>query len=321
MSRETALLLFTLREPGPLPAYAAAGGGVPRQIAELVADGVLELDDGGRFVSGPEALPRLSESAAPEGEGNLARLSRDALRYAEALELDDIEQLAARLYTFNRIPVTPRWQRRFPDAEAILDAVGGHRVADGWSAVARRRPDDWLGWARQGFRPASRSEPTFKIYVSPAVESLEPAFGALVEVLRESRATYFKLGSNAAGVLRPDKLVVYFDDIDSLSETSSELATRLDGIPAHGVPFSAESAGGGLLSWGMDPPAAERTVPWTSRESWRLWVARRLAAALIAGQRESAAMPPWRFALERLRLAGVDVERWIPEPTLWHAEA
>ncbi len=281
---------------------------------------MLEIRDGDRFVSGPEALPRLTETSEPDGEGRLARLSRDALRYAEAAGLGDIDQVAARLYTFNRLPVTPRWQRRFPGAEAVLGALGVDRPVDGWRVVPQRDPDDWLGWARAGSRPSPRGAPTFKLYVSPAVSALAPAFGALLAVLPQGRAVHFKVGGNAAGLLRPDKLVVYFEDFDSLSETASALATRIAGIPAQGVPFTAESAGDGLLSWGMDPPPDERTVPWQSRESWRTWVVRRLAAALISGQSQPAAIPPWRFALERLRLAGVDVERWIPEPTLWQAE-
>ena len=55
---DTALLLLTLREPGPLPAYALArlGEGAERTIARFVADGVLEIEHDGAFVSGPAAL-------------------------------------------------------------------------------------------------------------------------------------------------------------------------------------------------------------------------------------------------------------------------
>jgi hypothetical protein len=68
----------------------------------------------------------------------------------------------------------------------------------------------------------------------------------------------------------------------------------------------------------MDPPATERLLAWQEPESWRLWLARRLAAALVAARGNTTPdVPAWRFALERLRREGVDVDRWTPSSTLW----
>jgi hypothetical protein len=97
---------------------------------------------------------------------------------------------------------------------------------------------------------------------------------------------------------------------------------KLSGCPLHGVPFTAELAGGGLLSWGIDPPAEKQTVPWLERESWRLWVANRLASALLLAKTSTKAdIQPWRFALERLRLEGVDTQTWAPSRMLAWAES
>jgi hypothetical protein len=91
------------------------------------------------------------------------------------------------------------------------------------------------------------------------------------------------------------------------------LRQKLAGMPAHGVPFSAEIAGDGLLSWGIDPPIEEQSFDVQGGESWRLWVANRLAMALLnAKSGRSVKVEPWQFALERLRLDGVDTETWIP---------
>src|SRR5437773_614150 len=52
-SRDVALLLFALREAGPLPAYIidAHNPEIERTIDKLVLDGVLEVaNDGGEFV-------------------------------------------------------------------------------------------------------------------------------------------------------------------------------------------------------------------------------------------------------------------------------
>src|SRR5262249_57560169 len=94
---------------------------------------------------------------------------------------------------------------------------------------------------------------------------------------------------DAEGLLRPDKIVAYFPTLDGLRTASDRLATRLDGCPAHGVPFTSELSGGGLLSWGVDPPASERLVNWQPQESWRLWLTNRLANALFTARAGGAA--------------------------------
>ncbi|HSF38683.1 MAG TPA: hypothetical protein VLT87_02755, partial [Thermoanaerobaculia bacterium] len=75
------------------------------------------------------------------------------------------------------------------------------------------------------------------------------------------------------------------------------------------------------LSWGVDPPAEERSAFGDGRESWRFWLTHRLARALLAGKAAGKAagesVEPWRFALERLRLEGVDTDSWTPGALLW----
>jgi hypothetical protein len=145
---------------------------------------------------------------------------------------------------------------------------------------------------------------------------LAEGFGEILEALSASRARQFKIGSDAAGLLRPDKIVAYFPDFERLSEAASRIGGRLSGLPPHGVPFTAGIAGDGLLSWGADPPAAERSPLVGDWESWRLWLTNRLAVALVAARSEGVA-EPWRFALDRVRLEGVDTETWTPGALLW----
>ena len=76
VDRETALLFFTLREPGPLPGYFERVAGVEagRVMARLVADSILEVERGGAFVSGPAAFDLLQgeESGGERSRGRLA---------------------------------------------------------------------------------------------------------------------------------------------------------------------------------------------------------------------------------------------------------
>jgi hypothetical protein len=127
-------------------------------------------------------------------------------------------------------------------------------------------------------------------------------------------AISFKIGKDLPGICRPDKFVVYFDRPDDLQATAEEFRDRLAGHPAHGIPFTAAITDDGLLSWGADPPAGAGGSP---SSSWRLWVARRLAEHLTSARRSSGGLEPWHFALERLRVGGVDVDTWIPAGDIW----
>jgi hypothetical protein len=142
-------------------------------------------------------------------------------------------------------------------------------------------------------------------------------------------------------------VVAYFARFDDLARAASILAARLGGVAPHGVPFSAELVAGGLLSWGVDPPAwSGAGAGWDGSGSWRLWLTNLLARALLAAAAggaagtadataagpldepaaaraeapgaasEAAAGAPWRFALARLRLEGVDTATWAPGAAL-----
>jgi hypothetical protein len=159
---------------------------------------------------------------------------------------------------------------------------------------------------------------TYKLYVSPRCEALPDAFLATMEVASALKAPRFKVGKDVYGLLRPDKIVVYFDRLEQVQEAADRLQRRLGGCPAHGVPFTAELAGDGLLSWGTDPPRERQALDWQERESWRLWLTNRLATALLAAKAaRSQAVEPWQFALQRVGLEGVDTQSWTPAQSIW----
>jgi hypothetical protein len=319
VDRETALLVLTLREPGGLPSYVRSvlGEAAGRTVARLVADGILEVEKDGAFVSGPLAFGERREGGA--GEGRLARLSVAALRYGEALAVGDPIRLSLRLYGYNRRPLSPRWRSLLPSPEAVQEWLGigpggANRTALDRTWKPSPPSEHWLSWRSRLEEAASSSGgTTWKLYVSPVPEALPGSFGAILEALGAARAGQFKIGAGAAGLLRPDKIVAYFPSFERLAEAAGAVQSRLAGVPAQGVPFTSEIGGDGLLSWGMDPPASERT--WAGRESWRLWLTHRLARALLAAR--GAAEEPWRFALERLRLEGIDTATWTPASSLW----
>ena len=327
VDRETALLFYTLREPGPLPSYMPrmlGDGPLRTVVARLVADGILEIRDGDDFVSGAVALAGFGDrhAGAGSGGGRLSELSLAALRYAQDLALDDPLAVSFRLYGYNRRPLTPRWKRLLPGGgDAVLSwlgigARGAHRklLDRSWERTGGSS-DWWLSWrSREPGNTLAGEGSTWKLYISPLPEALPESFGIILEALAAARAPQFKVGSDAWGILRADKIVSYFPSFERLAAAADALSTRLAGLPAQGVPFTSEIGGGGLLSWGVDPPREESSFG--SGESWRLWLTHRLARALVSA-RSAKAEEPWRFALERVRLEGVDTDSWTPSALLW----
>jgi hypothetical protein len=324
--RDTALLLYTLREPGPLPAYVKAtlGAGLKEAVAALVLDGILEVEQDGTFVSGPAAMSLMHEAPPPIAPlDRIGRLSVEAVKYGQRLPIDDPQFLSARMYFYNREPASMSLRRRFPDRASLfrhLDLDVSGKLARRLRRAGYRRsdnPNGWVFWEQSG-----RDSCPLKLYVSPRIGALREAVHEVVEACAGMQPPVFKVGGDILGHLRPDKIMIYFRTLDHLRSTADRLATALGRCPAHGVPFTAALAGDGLLSWGADPPAVEQVPTSVEPQSWRLWVTHRLATWLLAAKRDpSARIEPWRFALSRIGLDGVDTSTWAPPAGTWQGSA
>jgi hypothetical protein len=329
-SSETALLFLTLSDPGPLPAYVVArlGTDVERTIRRLVLDGVLEIEQEGEYVCGAQARELVVASPSAGGRGRIGELSVAALRYGQELAGLPESLLALRLYFYGRRPVSAALRRGLTHEAAVaaylgLEPGGSAREAleAGWREIppAAGEPSYWRHWQS---RPAQHggTEPggvSYKLYVSPAIDALERAVATVASSLAGARGVAaFKVGSDAYGISRPDKLVVYFDRLDDLQAGAAALREHLGRCPAHGVPFTAAVTHDGLLSWGADPPA--RSSAKGDSTSWRMWVTERLAEYIVVARDAGRdGLEPWQFALERLRLSGIDTDSWVPASGMW----
>ena len=328
VDRDTALLWLSTQAPGRLPFFVWEGvdhAVATRRVTQLVLDGVLEIELEGAFVSGARALPVLGPRENNRAAGRLNHLADEALRYGESLHLEDADELAARLYSYGAVPLSPTWTRRLRGSDEVLDFLAAspgtalHRdLASSFTHTPAQEDGAWMSWSKPSRRTPGPTDPIYKLYVSPQPEDLPRTFRELVQVLAGQDHLQFKVGASALGVLRPDKVVVYFESVELLQRAADLLATRLSSVAPQGVPFSAEIAGDGLLSWGMDPPRSARVLSWQDHDSWRLWVVRRLARAIVTAQSEpDGGAAASRYAVERLRLDGVDVDAWTPSNATW----
>jgi hypothetical protein len=282
------------------------GDQLETMIAQMVLDGIVEIEANGQMVSGTAAYDCLYERReSPASDGPLGALSRAALEYAQALDIPDARALSARLYAYNSVPASRRWRRLFL-GEHAMESYLGIRLAATVTAEA------WIGWHSASARRHD-AMPVYKLYVSPLPGELRDVFAVVAETVARSPAYSWKVGNGMYGVLRPDKLVVYFETFEDLQATAADLLAKLQGCPAQGVPFTAAVSEGPLLSWGIDPAPEELSVPWLQRESWRTRICNRLASALTLAKNESrASMSPAQFAAERLRFEGIDTNTWAP---------
>ena len=314
VDRDTALLFLTLQETGPAPDFVFATNATEgeRAVRRLLLDRVLELEQMGNYVSGPEACVLMGVGPA-DRHGSLAQLSIEAVRYGAALGDVDAMTLARKLYSYNTRPVTPMLRRLLPDRAAFVDFLG--LGSDGATRRAIDRfwssNDDNSAWAVFMSRQSRgrRAEQPCKLYIGLALEELPDCLPLLVGELARSEAMQFKIGTELAGLLRPDKLVIYFPSKEALLATAQALLPIVADRSVHAVPFSAEIAAAGALSWGIDPG----TAWFGDRSSWRQWVCEKLAAALVTARHSDVqGLEPWQFALERLRLEGVDTDTFMP---------
>jgi hypothetical protein len=304
---------------------AAEDEGRRADIAKLTLDWILEVSDGGPYVGGGDAY-RLLVEHSPElaARGCLAQLSIDAVRYGERLGLPDVTTLANRLYSYHRKPLAPSANRIDTafDAYAWLSPPGSktRTLLDKEWTADWADGSAWLVWTKRRYvRPMHHERA--KLYISPHESSIRDMFPIVVEALSNSGAESFKIAPGTAGWLRPDKWVAYFSDSRELKRTARRLHRALNGCNAHGAPFTAELTSDGLLSWAIDPPGSERVGIGQQRTSWRYWTAVRLAASLWTAQKARAlSLPAWRFALERLRLDGVDTDSWKPNQDVFGGE-
>jgi hypothetical protein len=297
----------------------------PLTLMGLVLDGILEFRHQGEFITGPSAYPILLGLPVPtqSSADAIAQLSFSALRWAQQLSTTDVKEISAWLYHYNRMPLSPTWARLLASPEQIDEYLGLEI-----NGSLRRLLDDhfvsfevsgWRAWRRLGTPEfKDKDTPTYKLYISPHPSVLSAVFSNAVNLFVEKEVAAFKLSSNAYGLLRPDKLIAYFQDYSSLEAVTVSLGDRLSQYPAQGVPFTASLSANSILSWGVDPPCEETIPGWQDILSWRRWITDRLARAMLRARiLGSGEVEPWQFALARLSLDGVNTEHWLPSNVVW----
>ena len=290
-----------LRRPAPLRTvlHGAIQPAANQAAAVMILDGILEIEFGGRFVTGIESFPAVFVGQpSHQVPHRLGRLAVQALSETASLGHQLASVLAAFLYGYNSLPASLSRRNCYYDLDESDIARRG-----GWRMYPVRAGQAWTYWVQPATERAI-GEARYKLYLSPACDHIRGALRAALSVPALREATVLKLGRGLGGLLRPDKLVAYFPSNDALHRAAVELRGELDKLPAHGVPFSQALDDDGLLSCAVDPPAIDGRLE--ERESWRQWTARQLGSSLATAARSrDRPVEVWQYAVSRLGLSGV----------------
>lgn len=326
-------LLDSLRAGRRLPAGARRSYDetLNLAIARLVLDDVLRIDTPHGFVGGPRAHRAVFARRRTHVESRpRSDLSVAVLADAACLPMPDAGRLTLELYLAHRRPVTPSDRQRLLTSARTLEVLTAGMDSRALDALANdwRRdplpadPDNWIHWSSRSAASARSSDGTsYKLYISPALDALPAAFQRAVPVLSARGASAFKIGGGAYALCRPDCFVVYVGTRRALEATAHSLRVALNGIPGHGVPFTAAIDDTGLLSWGVDFDEGVRRSRAITQTSWRYWLCERLARFMTAAAESRHGPVSWMFALDRLSLDGIEIPGFVPTEAFVHDAA
>ena len=319
--KEVAMLFRHLEHSSNLPHYLASSEANNDLVAELILDGIIQIEWEGKFVCGSGSLAALFGEGIFENNtrpGILSTLSVQAIQFAWMLNETTRSLISTQLYKFNTTP----WDHLEKDSfyakhsvrEYLFNSVGktqAQLLESNWSFAEGAEKRGWLAWTRPRKTAGKTHSPeTYKLYISPIIDDLPPVFARSIRIITDSDALSFKIGSSLNGILRPDKMVVYFDSYDSLLTASNILKKEIGSFQAQGVPFSAQLDEIGMLSHGVDPPMIDFPEK-IETGSWRVIVCNELAISILICKHEQLTWSQsFAFSKARLLNAGIDMDSW-----------
>jgi hypothetical protein len=321
--KDIALLFYFFQSEGKLPHYIRRNfdDEINRILAKLVLDGILEIKWQDEFLTGVNAQVALYEFKDSNDSTNshIINISEKAINYGLSLQDIDTRSLSTKIYCYNTLPVSENSYTYLNDSFAIekyleIDNLYQRKMLKGWTKSAPSDEFSWISWFYDATKNKinNKERSTYKIYISPTIESMPKVFLKFLEVLPQTKAFSFKVGSELQGLLRPDKWVVYFHDKADLLEASELFIPAFANFPVQGVPFTAPIDSKGILSWGIDPPRKE-VLQNIEGGSWRANLTDKIAIAI--GQAKDAKIEgaeAYNFVMNKLFLENIDASTWTP---------
>jgi hypothetical protein len=260
-------------------------------------------------------------TGTPTLEAN--RLSWKAIELATEHPSKDLREITSFLYFYNRLPLDRTWCRQMNDVQTAGKLVGLD-IRHTWPNSRKyfpKHPTDvnpvWYFWYPNGRDTRTYGRGTIKLYVCPYFADMEIVIHTLGRCLDDSGAKAVKVGLSPAALLRPDKLIFYFDEFAAAMDLGSKLNAQVCIQRAQATPFSYLLDTSGLTAIGYDPPATARWLDGGHGNSWRLWIAEVVADQIL---RRRAANNPIEAISRGIQRCGINPLTWQPlgsAMTIW----
>lgn len=302
LSKDLALLLFSLSEPSLLPEYYRRNFGHNRllDLLELVRLNFIEVKIESSFLSGVEAVDVLNNRYA-DIHNRLCAISENAVRRSVHLNISNVQKNFQYLYTYNTFPIHPQSKLEYANDLDFIFSSGFNQ--NSWNVSSNIE-----GWHyfvnHSGLAKTKKSN--YKLYISPVPRNVPLVMQAAGKVLASIKDMSFKVGRGIEGLARPDKMIAYFSSYDLLSEAADRILEETKGVEAQGVPFSVAIDSAGLLSWGMDVYTTEG-----ENQSWRQWMVNSIIQSIGDGNMRTPD-EAWTDVSMALHNEGIDPWTFIP---------
>lgn len=317
--KDVALLFYYLQQPSTLPAFIidSYDDEINAMIAKLICEEILSIQTEDGFVSGIKAERWLFKQEAHYSPSfkAISQLSSKAIQYAIQYKNVDQAFITSALYTYNVLP-TPLTDY-ITDIEKFLN-IGFNTALEKklrlhWSKHLPTKAYNWIMWSRKtGSLINTKKAYTYKLYISPALHCLPEVFEKTAGLLYNTGALGFKTGADHHGIARSDKFIIYFSGYAEMKKAADMLTHFLEPFAAHGVPFTAALDDKGLISWGIDPPAAE-VIQQLEGGSWRAGVAEKISSAIIQAKSNSLDKKgSFDFVYQKMLTEGINPLTWTP---------
>lgn len=316
--KEQSLIFLHCKSYHLLPNYVLSQpyGRYENIVAGMLIDHVLEIEYGGNFISGSGANAMIFGNdwlIDNKLSNKLSILSANAIRYSCYLSSETAKSLGNKLYTFNAIPRDRNNKQYLSDSNSINAFLysgfeHSEMLAKNWFLNKARKY--WFSWSRAELLSGEdliETVDTYKLYLSPMPGAIPAFFNIAVPVLTKSNATAFKIGQTIDGLLRPDKMIAYFNNREDLFSAAKELEVLSKDIPAHGVPFTTQLDENGLLSFGIDHAFLKLKRGY----SWRTWVTDVVAKTILQAKAENLNMDfSFQYIRARLFTERINIDNW-----------
>ncbi|NCD68258.1 hypothetical protein [Mucilaginibacter agri] len=246
-------------------------------------------------------------------------LSFKAIEYASNLALLGVKNIGTRLYLYGRIPISPDWLLQFPQSKTLYEAIivnnqnAAELLTSQW--IEKQAPihnDRWTIFLNKNWERKSFSSAPYKLYVNLHPDSILDEFNTVVNHFATFDVPIFKFSKDVFNLLRPDKIVAYLMDFNTLITLGKALSVALKSAKVQPLPFTAAFDESGVVSCGFDPPA--KLTQSFAATSWRSVITELIARALSEGYRSNMARKELvqnvNFKLDAI---GIDTEKWLPK--------